>query len=237
MKYTPLFLDTETTGNTDKDRLCQVAYNHNNQMFESLFKPPLSIPPEASAVCHITDKMVKDKEPFIGSPFSEELIKKLSDRATVLVAHNAQFDVGMLSREGIEVHSFICTMKVARALDTQGVIPRYNLQYLRYYLGMEIEATAHDALGDVLVLVELFERLKKKLIETGLSEDAAIEDMLRITREPSMILRFSFGKYNGELIKDVADKDRGYLEWLLRSKLEKPEGEEDWIFTLQKYLG
>lgn len=236
MSYKTLFLDTETTGNTEKDRLCQVAYNYDGVMHESLFKPPLSIPPEASAVCHITDKMVADKEPFKGTTFYHELADKLNLTETVLVAHNAQFDVGMLNREDLEVSRYICTLKVARALDTNGTIPRYNLQYLRYYLGMEIDAVAHDALGDVLVLVELFERLTKKIMDQGLSRDEAIERMIRITREPSMILRFSFGKYNGELVQDVAQKDRGYLEWLLRSKMEKPEGEEDWIFTLESYL-
>ena len=38
-------------------------------------------------------------------------------------------------------------LKLARYLDKNGVIPKYNLQYLRYYLGLEIEAMPHDALG------------------------------------------------------------------------------------------
>ncbi len=36
-------------------------------------------------------------------------------------------------KEGIKTPRFICTLKVARFLDTEGIIPEYNLQYLRYY--------------------------------------------------------------------------------------------------------
>lgn len=236
MKYIPLFLDTETTGNQSDDRLCQVAYEYNGDMHVSLFKPPKSIPPEASAVCHITNKMVADKEPFQGSEYEKALSDILAKDSTVLVAHNAQFDVGMLEAEGLQVSKYICTMKVARALDPKGIIPKYNLQYLRYYLDIEIEAIAHDAQGDVLVLVELFKRLKAKMMANGLSEDEAMEEMIRISQEPSMILRITFGKYSGLLISEVAEKDMGYLEWLLNSKLKEPDGQEDWIYTLKKFI-
>ena len=43
---------------------------------------------------------------------------------------------------------------------------KYNLQYLRYLLELEVEAIAHDALGDVLVLEQLFERLFNKIKDT-----------------------------------------------------------------------
>ena len=39
------------------------------------------------------------------------------------------------------------------------------MQYLRYFLDIEIEATAHDAMGDVLVLEKLFERLLAKIMK------------------------------------------------------------------------
>ena len=67
-----IFFDTETTGNTDKDFLCQIAYktydpNSKEQASESfcgLYKPPMRIPPEASAVHHISNKMIEDKPSF-----------------------------------------------------------------------------------------------------------------------------------------------------------------------------
>src|SRR3990167_2253558 len=59
-----IFFDTETTGNTENDFLIQIAYKHDNESFVGLYKPPTKIPPEASAVHHITNKMVEDKKSF-----------------------------------------------------------------------------------------------------------------------------------------------------------------------------
>jgi exodeoxyribonuclease X len=55
-------------------------------------------------------------------------------------AHNAAFDVDILKKEGIEPKSVICTLKHARYFDKDGVIPRYSLQYLRYYLKLNVDA-------------------------------------------------------------------------------------------------
>ena len=73
-----IFFDTETTGNTDKDFLCQIAYKVGNENFVGLYKPPIKIPPEASAVHHITNKMVADKPAFKDSDNLPK-IKKLFD--------------------------------------------------------------------------------------------------------------------------------------------------------------
>ena len=56
-----------------------------------------------------------------------------------MVARNAAFDVGMLIIEGIEPKNAVCTLKLARFLDKEGVIPHFDLQYLRYYLGIRIK--------------------------------------------------------------------------------------------------
>ncbi len=119
----------------------------------------------------------------------------------------------------------------------KNTIPRYNLQYLRYYLEMEINATAHDAMGDVLVLKELFARLLTKIKEQeGLDDDQAIEKMIEISSHPSILHLFSFGKYVGKSIEEVAKMDRGYLQWMLDQKKSSTTDEEDWIYTLEHYL-
>jgi len=125
-------------------------------------------------------------------------------------------------------------------LDPQGKIESYALQYLRYLLGIEVEAIAHDAFGDILVLEQLFWRLLKKIMETeNVSEDTAIDSMIDISGRPVMISYFQFGKYKNMSVEDVASKDKGYLQWLLKQKLESEqiEMEEDWIFTLKHFLG
>mgnify|MGYP000225817666 CR=1 FL=1 len=59
-----IFFDTETTGNTKNDFMCQLAYKVGNEDFSGLYKPAINIPPEVSAIHHITNKMVEDKDIF-----------------------------------------------------------------------------------------------------------------------------------------------------------------------------
>lgn len=233
-----IFFDTETTGNTEKDFLCQLAYKVNGEIFSSLFKPPIKIPPETSAIHHITNKMVEGEPTFAESPDSGKIKKLFEDKNSVLVAHNAIFDIAMLAKENIIPKNFICTLRLARSLDPDGKIGKYNLQYLRYLLELEVEAEAHDAMGDVLVLEQLYERLKNKVMaENKIDEAAAIEKMIGISSHPSVFKYINFGKYNGKELAEIAKVDRGYLEWLLAQKLESDQIDEDWIYTLKYYLG
>ncbi len=232
-----IFFDTETTGNTENDFLVQLAYKIEDKKFNELYKPEIKIPPEASAVHHITNKMVADKESFKDSGDYAQVKELFEDENSVVVAHNAPFDLNVMKKEGIEPKKFICTLRLARHLDKEEKIDRYNLQYLRYYLDLDVEATAHDALGDVLVLEKLFERLKAKIIkDENINEEEAIEKMIEISSHPSLFNRLNFGKYKGKTIEEALQIDRGWLEWLLREKEKGDVLDEDWIYTLRHYL-
>lgn len=232
-----IFFDTETTGNTEKDFLCQIAYKTDNDNFIGLYKPLIKIPPEASAVHHISNKMVENKPSFSESGDLPKIKKLFEDENSAVVAHNAPFDLMIIKKEGIEPKKFICTLRVARYLDPDEKIGIYKLQFLRYFLDLDVEAQAHDAMGDVLVLEKLFERLKNKIIEQEkVNQEQAIEKMMEISLKPTLLKTFRFGKYNGKTIEEVLRYDRNYLEWLLSQKLESGQPEEDWIYTLKHYL-
>ena len=233
-----IFFDTETTGNTEKDFLVQIAYKYTNEKFMGLYRPPVKIPPEVSAIHHISNKMIADKPSFQESEDLPKIKKLFEDKDSVVIAHNAPFDLMIINKEGIAPEKFICTLRVARFLDQEDKIERYNLQYLRYLLDLDVEAVAHDAMGDVLVLEKLFERLKNKITsEENLDEEKAVEKMIEISSHPSLLRSFSFGKHNGKKIEEVLATDRGYLEWLLAQKLESDQIDEDWIYTLKHHLG
>ena len=244
MKFDDLvFLDTETTGTTEADRVCQVAYQYQDQEYNELFKPPVPIAVEAMAVCHITNKMVEDKPAFEGSDMQAHLKKLLEEENKILVAHNAKFDIAMLAKDEVSTSRYIDTLKVAQYLDPQGSIPRYGMQYLRYYLELDIDpkdAPAHDALGDIRVLIKLFERLFAKMIEQEGSEEAAIEKMMEVSKLPVCIKRIPFGKHKDKTVAEVALEDRGYLEWLQKQKQQQRadgDPDEDWEHTLKIHLG
>jgi len=235
-----VFLDTETTGTGTDSRLCQVAFDFQGEEKASLFKPPVPIEIEAMSVTHITNKMVADKEPFIDSQMKKEL-EEIFSAGNILVAHNAQFDAEMLRKEGVKVEQMIDTLKIAHHLDVNNELSRHNLQYLRYFFDLEVEdATAHDAVGDIRVLQKLFDYFFEKMMVEQEDEKKVLEEMIEISKRPILIKKFNFGKYNGELVSEVAKKDAGYLSWLFNQKVMARENglenDENWIYTLDKYL-
>lgn len=239
-----LFLDTETTGaQPGKDRLCQLCYKLDGDITDELFKPPLPISIKAMSITHITNKMVDDKPTFGGSATALELQELLEKH--ILVAHNAPFDIAVLEAEGIAIPRFICSLRLARHLDEDEQIPEYNLQFLRYYFEIELEGIQpHDAKSDVLVLEavfkELFGILKDK--HPDKSEEELIEEAVAISSRPSLIRTIKFGKYRGERLEALVQRDPGYLEWLLGAK-ENQDGsegynsDEELIYSLKHYLG
>lgn len=230
-----IFLDTETTGNEiGKDRLCQICFRVNDKTVTEYFKPPLPVSVKSMSITHITNKFLEDKPSFETSQTKKDLERLLKEN--VLVAHNAKFDIAMLEAEGLTVSKFICTLRIARFLDEKAVIPEYNLQFLRYYLDLEVEGNAHDAEGDVNTLEALFERLFSKFKEKYSNKEKALEQMIEISKNPTLFVKFNFGKYKDKKIAEILKTDRGYLDWLLRTKIESGEDDEDWIYTLKYYL-
>jgi exodeoxyribonuclease X len=233
-----IFFDTETTGVNNTDFLCQLAYKTNSETFCELYKPEIKIPAEASAVHHITNKMVSNKIAFKESTDFEKIKNLFENENSILVAHNAKFDLAIIKKEGINPKNIICTLRVARALDKENKLPQHKLQFLRYFLDIEIDATAHNALGDVLVLEKLFERLFDKIKkEENFADEEVLKKMIEISAHPSLLHSFSFGKHAGKTVEDVSRIDRGYLQWFLQTKEEENPEDEDWIYTLKHYLG
>lgn len=232
-----IFFDTETTGVNNTDFLCQLAYKTDDETFCQLYKPEIKIPPEASAVHHITNKMVENKISFQKSPDFKKIKNLFEDKNSILVAHNAKFDLAIIKKENINPKNIICTLRVARALDKENKLSQHKLQFLRYFLDLEIDARAHNALGDVLVLEKLFERLFDKIKkENNFTDEEVLKKMIEISAHPSLMYSFSFGKHAGKTVEDVSKIDRGYLQWFLTIKETDNPEDEDWIYTLKYYL-
>ncbi len=165
--------DLETTGMRPKsDRIVEIAavridLDGSRQAFSSLVNPSCPIPPGASRVHGITDDMVADAPYFyqIGTDFLDFA------SGSVLVAHNARFDLSFLQEslarealgqwEGKTMDSLRLCRKVLPGL------PSYGLQNLRRSLALpdpEENMQAHRAGADVGWTVLLLERLLSELI-------------------------------------------------------------------------
>ncbi len=223
-----IFLDTETTGNGADDRLCQLAFKTTDGLLvNEIFNPGIPITVDAMSIHHITNEMVKNKPEFEYSEAYLMLKELISTNNNVIVAHNAIFDIDMLGREGIQSNRYICTLKLARAFDTKGIIPKYNLQYLRYFLNLNVKAKPHDALGDIRVLEALFKRLYSRARKQF--GDGAIDEMISISKHPVLIKRIPFGKYKGIMFNDVPME---YLHWLRDTDIDG-----DLEYTVKYHLG
>lgn len=226
-----ILLDTETTG-LENGRIIQLAYKNrgDSPMFIEYYKPPVPIEFGAMATHHITEEMVADKLPFSETDTSKELPKMLQD--SVLVAHNAKYDIGILNTEGVETNRYICTYKVAYRLYD---LSEHKLQSLRYRWGIKIdEAKAHDASGDVMVLEKVFEHmLQDYMSQNNVSEEEAIQKFIQITGEPTLLRRIGFGKHKGTSFEDLQKNESGYWDWM-NNKME--DKNEDLVFTLNYHL-
>lgn len=226
-----IHLDLETTDLDENARIVQLAYKNTdtNTTVNEYFKPPVPISFGAMATHHITSQMVADKPAFDGSPQKNDLITLLENN--ILVAHNALFDIGVLKTEGVTTSKYIDTLRVARHLIES---ESYQLQYLRYSLDLNVEAPAHDALGDIQVLEKLFDRLVG-LVDDDM--DRAIEKLLELTNTPVLLKTINFGKHKGKTFTEIAATDKGYLQWLFNEKSKNPtDQDEDMIYTLRSCL-
>lgn len=238
-----LFLDVEATGIDAEDRLVQVAFKAGDLMSSSYFKAPLPVKLVAMSVNNITNKMLEDKTPFEGSA-SKSMLETAS-KTHIMVAHNVPYDASMLKKEGIIFEDTICTLKIAHFIDEECKFEKHNLSYLRYYYDIDIDAHAHDAMDDVLILEKVFEKLANEVrVKFFLDSDhEVVQKMIEISKNPTLYRKFNFGKYKDCFVSDVAQdnvfdkKGRSWMQWLLSEKINNPSGQEDdWIYTLNYYL-
>lgn len=240
-----VLFDTETTGNQEEDRVIQigamvVGSKGEVEVYDELCSSDVEIKIEAMEVHNITPDMIEGKEPFSKTKFYNDL-QGINSERNYLIAHNIQFDLGMLKKEG-----FINRMKLIDTLRcSKHLFPDSNyhrLQYFRYSLGLYkdeqkeaqkhgIVIKAHDAIGDVLVMKLLLSKLVAKVKE----QYPHINPMLKLeelTNIPVFMKSFKFGKYKGEQIEDIARSDAGYIKWMLKSL----ELDEDLKYTLERVL-
>ena len=167
-------LDLETTGfsaKTEKITEVGIMKIQNGEVLEEFscfVNPEKHIPERVTEVTHITDEMVKDAE-TIDKVFPK-ILEFLGDtKNTVLVAHNANFDVGFLKQNAINLgldfdYTYLDTLSLAKDLFPD--YKTYKLGRIADRLGIKVEV-AHRALDDVDTTVKVFNVMVDMLKEKG----------------------------------------------------------------------
>ena len=164
-------LDLETTGfsfRTEKITEIGIMKVKNHEVideFSTFVNPEKPIPQRVVEVTNITDEMVKD------APTIEEVLPKALEFIgdSVLVAHNADFDIGFLKYNAGELglklgNTYIDTLRLAKDLFPE--YKKYKLGIIAENLGIKVEV-AHRALDDVDTTVKVFNVMLDMLKEKG----------------------------------------------------------------------
>lgn len=175
--------DVETTGllPAHGHRVCEVALlrvrgNVVEARFETLIDPQRPLDPGAFAVNGISLEILHNAPCFM--TIADRLLELIDD--TVLVAHNAPFDVAFLTHE-LELLGYPAPLNPV--LDTLTLARRllrhqsYSLSALAGDLGLP--RPVHRAMSDVLTLQGLFAHLVTHLAEQGIT---TLGDILRRQR-------------------------------------------------------
>ncbi|MBU1216855.1 3'-5' exonuclease [bacterium] len=225
-----IFLDLETTGLEDADKICSIALvtveNGVQNILYELLNEGKKIPPKASSIHHITNEMIKDKVDF-KSCESYKFLQEYNNINATLIAHNIKFDLKKLSASGLEWKGQI--LDTLRA--TKHLIPEcefFSLQVLRYELQLykkeEETLVAHNALGDAKVVKYLYEYLL---------DFASHEKMCELSFKKVLLEKLEFGKYAGRYIEEIALSERSYLEWMLSNISDL---DEDLHYSIMHHL-
>ncbi|MBM3231206.1 3'-5' exonuclease [Candidatus Peregrinibacteria bacterium] len=155
--------DTETTGLDPRrgDRIIEIAGVRvengtivTDKVFSELVNPERSIPWEAARIHKIKD------EDVASAPTVDLVLPKFLEfaKGSILVAHNADFDMGFLEREKeccwgyVEIPECLCTMRLSQALFPKEF--RHNLDVLYMRLGLTLPKDRHRAMPDVLLAAQ-----------------------------------------------------------------------------------
>lgn len=245
MTYYVLF-DTETTGSNEEDRVIQFGAMIVNQkgeieIFDELCSSDIPIKLEAMEVHNITPNMIENKVKAVETSFYKRL-EELNSSDNFLIAHNINFDLEMIKKEGFQnKYQIIDTLRCAKHLFNE--LAYHRLQYLRYALELykdeekeakklNITIKAHDAIGDVLVMKLLLSKLVA-MVKERFKDENPMKKLVELSKTPVFVETFKFGKYKGQSIKEVAKMDFTYLSWMRNNMKDL---DEDMCFTLDKIL-
>ena len=174
-------LDLETTGfsaKTEKITEVGIMKIKNGEVideFSCFVNPEKHIPERVTEVTNITDEMVKDAKTI--EQVFPEILDFIED--SVLVAHNAPFDMGFLKQNakvlGYEFdYTYIDTLSLAKDLFPD--YKKYKLGKIAENLGIKVEV-AHRALDDVDTTVKVFRVMLDMLKERGAKKVDDIDEV------------------------------------------------------------
>ena len=170
--------DIETTGLNKKTceiteiGAVKVVNGQITDKWSTFVNPGMPIPEKIVELTGITDKMVKDAPPI------EEQLEAFKEfcKGCVVVAHNAEFDVGFMKEKAQRMgtdfdFAYLDTMTLARGLYPE--LPNYRLDTLTKFLNIILE-NHHRAVDDAKATADIFVKMLENLRKIGKTQLAGL---------------------------------------------------------------
>lgn len=231
LKNPLVFFDLETTGiDVVNDRIVEISIlkiepNGDESSFTFRVNPTIPIPEQARQIHGISDDDVKDKPKF------SEIAKKITKiiEGCDLAGYNSnKFDIPLLAEEFLRAEVDL-DLKKRKFIDVQVIFHKMEQRTLsaayKFYCEKVLE-DAHSAEADVKATYEIlkaqldrYENLENDIdfLYDFSAHNKNADLMGRIIYNDKKEEVFNFGKYKGQKVEAVLEKDPGYYGWILNS--------------------
>lgn len=230
-----IFFDLETTGtNVTRDRIVELSYikvfpDGSEESKSRRINPEMPIPPESTAIHHITDEDVKD------APTFRQIAKSLSDifEGCDIAGYNSnKFDVPLLIEEfnrvgipfSIEGRRFVDVQNIFHKMEQRTLIAAY-----KFYCDKDLEG-AHSADADTRATYEVlmsqldrYPTLKNDVeaLAAFSNSSRSVDLAARIILDSNNVPVFNFGKHKGQRVIDVFRREPSFYSWMMSGDFPK----------------
>lgn len=225
-----VFFDLETTGtNISSDRIVEICYlkvypNGNEEAKTLRINPGMHIPEASTAIHGIHDEDVADCPTF--KEVAKDIAKDL-EGADIAGFNSNRFDVPVLVEEflraGIDID-----LTCRKFIDVQVIFHKMEQRTLsaayKFYCGKNLE-DAHTAEADTRATYEVLKAQLDRYPDVltndinFLSEYSSFSRNVdfagRIVYDEQNVEVFNFGKYKGQPVAEILQRDPGYYGWML----------------------
>ncbi|MBN3034177.1 MAG: 3'-5' exonuclease [Bacteroidales bacterium] len=239
------FIDLETTGlNIATDRIVEISIikvlpGGDQDILTERVNPTIPIPPQTTAIHGIRDEDVKE------CPTFESLAPRLAGFISQcdLAGYNClKFDFPLLAEEFLRA-GIDFDLRNRRLVDVQNIFHKMEPRTLKaaylFYCSRDLTA-AHSAEADAMATYEILmaqldryrdvevEDRKGKQIKPVTNDVTALSEFSFINKNADLAGHiifndknqevFNFGKYKGEPVEEVFQREPQYYDWMMKSQ-------------------
>lgn len=227
-----IFFDLETTGlNIITDHIVEFAYikvypDGKEESNVIRINPEMPIPPQSTAVHHITDADVASCPVF--KQVAPQIIE-IFENCDVAGYNSNHFDVPMLV-EQLSQAGFDFEPHKRKYIDVQTIFHKLEQRNLsaayRFYCNREL-TDAHSANADTQATYEVlkaqlerYPQLQNNVeyLSNFSSQNNKVDLAGKIIRDEQGQERFAFGKHKDKLVEEVFEQEPSYYAWMMNGQ-------------------